>query len=329
MCRARHEPNARLANVAASAYVVLPPPGGYNTERGHAVQADHKAVNSVRKLIVSADDFGMSTGVNAGILRAHREGILTNASLMVNGAAFEDAVAIARRQPDLGVGLHLVLVQGRAASSPREIPALVDADGHFSTNPILSGVRYFFQPGVRSQLRREIRAQLEKFADTGLRLSHVDGHLNIHMHPTVLPMLLDVADEFGIRAMRLAREPLRPALRFDGKHAVRKSFEALVFSALGRFAEARLRDHSIAYPRTMYGLHQTGHISEAYLLHTLAEFPAGLSEVYCHAAEVDDEARRWRPDDYDSDGEVDALTSNRVRAALAAGGIELTSYLDC
>ena len=271
----------------------------------------------------------MSSGVNAGILRAHRDGILTNASLMVNGAAFDDAVAMARRHPELAVGLHLVLVQGRAAAAPRSIPALVDADGHFSTNPILSGVRYFFQPGVRSQLRTEIRAQLQKFADTGLRLSHVDGHLNIHMHPAVLPMLLEVADEFGIRAMRLARESLRRALRFDRKHVVRKSFEALAFAALGRFAEARLRDRSIAYPRTMYGLHQTGHISEAYLLHTLAEFPEGLSEIYCHAAEVDEEARRWRPEDYDSAGEVDALTSDRVRAALAAQNIELTSYLDC
>src|SRR5579862_6250198 len=117
----------------------------------------------IRRLIVSADDFGLSPGVNAGIMRAHRDGILTDASLMVNGAACDEAVELARAAPRLSVGLHLVLLQGRAALPPSAIPGLVDAAGMFRDNPIAVGFRYFFTPGIHVQLEREICAQIEKY----------------------------------------------------------------------------------------------------------------------------------------------------------------------
>ena len=106
------------------------------------------------RLIVAADDFGMSPGVNAGILRAHREGILTETSLMVRGAAVQEAVALARDTPSLGVGLHLTLLQDHCTAPPAAIPLLVDAEGRFSDNPVWTGMRYFFVPGIREQLRR-------------------------------------------------------------------------------------------------------------------------------------------------------------------------------
>ncbi len=268
----------------------------------------------------------MSPGINAGILQAHRDGVLTDAGLMVNGGAVDEAVAMASDTPSLSVGLHLVLVQGCATSPPREIPDLVDDTGHFGTNPIACGVRYFFQPRIRAQLEREIRAQLEKFLATGLDLSHVDGHLNIHMHPAVLPILIDLSEEFGIGAARLSREPLLPALRYDRSHLCRKTFEAVTFHAVGAYAESRLLTASIRHTGNMIGLHQTGHIDEDYLLHVLAELPAGVSEIYCHAGHIDKEAARWRPANYRSDAELAALTSPRVRDALTKLGIELTNY---
>jgi chitin disaccharide deacetylase len=279
-----------------------------------------------KRLIVSADDFGMSPGINAGIARAHRDGILTDASLMVNGAAFDEAVRLAKEMPSLSVGLHLVLVQGRASAPAAAIPALVDASGFFANAPIASGLRYFFQPGVRRQLETEIRAQLEKFRASGLELSHVDGHLNVHMHPAVLPILLDLAPAMDIGAVRLSREPLLAALRFDRRHLLRKSFEATVFHALSAHAIDKLDARSIGYPRRMYGLHQTGHVTEEYLLHVIARLPDGVSEIYCHAGVVDDEAARWRPADYRSDEELRALTSARVRESLRDNEVELTSY---
>jgi hopanoid biosynthesis associated protein HpnK len=279
-----------------------------------------------RRLIVSADDFGMSSGVNAGILRAHREGILTDVGLMVNGRAFDEAVELARSNPTLSVGLHLTLAQGWATAPPDEIPLLAGRDGLFRMNPIWSGLRFFFLPGVRAQLRREIRAQLDKFKATGLPLSHVDGHVTIHAHPTVLSILIECAPEYGIRAVRLPSEPLLPALRFDRRHLGRKLFEATVFAALSRHARKRLARAGIAHPERMFGLHQTGRISERYLLELLPQLPEGVSELYCHAALPDDECRRWRPLDYESEREMVALTSPRVRAEIERQDIELISY---
>jgi len=283
-------------------------------------------VSGRRRLIVAADDFGMSAGVNAGILRAYRDGILTDTSLMVNGQAFAEATELARANPGLSVGLHLMLVQGRCAAPPASIPLLADADGIFGNAPVWAGMRFFFIPGVRAQLRREIIAQLDKFLATGLPLSHVDGHLTIHMHPVVVDVLVDVCQQYGIRAVRLPREPLAPALRYDRRHLLRKLFEATSFNALSRWALPHLRRARLHHPDRMFGLHQTGHVSEEYLLSVLADLPPGVNEVYCHPALIDDEARRWRPADYESEQELAALTSPRVRAAIDQTGIELITY---
>jgi hopanoid biosynthesis associated protein HpnK len=280
----------------------------------------------MRSLIVSADDFGMSSGVNRGIIRAHRDGILTDASLMVNGQAFEEAVELARAHPTLSVGLHLMLVQGHATRPAADIPLLTDAQGMFSMHPIRSGMRFFFTPGIRAQLEREIVAQLDRFRSTGLPLSHVDGHLTIHMHPTVVEILTEHAAEYGIGAMRLPREPLLPALRFDRSHLVRKVFEAVSFHSLSRHAEPLLAAASIRHPRRMFGLHQTGHVSEEYVLDVLRGLPPGVSELYCHAAVSDEESRRWRPADYESERELEALLSPRVREAIEREEIRLTTY---
>jgi hopanoid biosynthesis associated protein HpnK len=281
-----------------------------------------------RRLIVAADDFGMSAGVNAAIIRAHHDGILTDTSLMVNGQAFAQAVELAHANPTLGVGLHLMLVQGRAALPAERIPLLTGPDGLFGNAPVVAGMRYFFTPGIRAQLRSEICAQLDKFAATGLPLSHVDGHLTIHMQPVVLNILIELRDRYGIRAVRLPREPLRPALRYDRRHLLRKLFEAMSFNALSRWAVPRLARAGVHHPDRMFGLHQTGQVSEDYLLAVLADLPPGVSEVYCHPALLDDEARRWRPASYASEQELAALTSARVRAAVEQGGIERISYRD-
>lgn len=281
-----------------------------------------------RRLIVSADDFGLSPGVNQGIVQAHLHGLLTNASAMVNGVAFAQAVELAKQHPRLGVGLHLVLLQGRATLPHKEIPDLVDARGEFSRQPVATGLRYFFVRRLRVQLEREIRAQLEKFLATGLRLSHVDGHLNIHMHPTVLDILVRLAPEYGIRALRLPREPLGVTLRASLWQWWRKVAEALTFRALVAHARPKLDGAKVRYPDFMFGLHQSGRMTEDYWTAILPHLPLGTTEVYTHASLVDDEAARWRPADYDCEGELRALTSPRLRALVDAQGIELISYAD-
>jgi hopanoid biosynthesis associated protein HpnK len=281
-----------------------------------------------RRLIVNGDDFGLSPQVNAGILHAHRSGILTNTSLMVTGPAWEDAVALARATPSLSVGLHLTLVQGRAALSPRLLADLTDHDGNFSNNPTLAGVRYFFSRRAREQVRAECRAQIERFLATGLPLAHVDGHLNIHMHPAVLDVLLDLAREYGVTAMRLTREDLVSSLALDAQHALRKRWQSLIFTRLSRGAERKLRACGIAFPDALFGLHQSGDLNERYLLNLLPRLREGVTELYCHPSFLPcPEVQRWTPA-YRRDVELEALTSPAVRAAVADQGVILISYRD-
>ena len=284
---------------------------------------------TARRLVVTADDFGAAPEVNASVVRAHRDGILTSTSLMVTGDAVEDAVRLARETPTLAVGLHLVLAQGRPAAPRAEIPDLVAADGAFRRAPVSTGLRYAWQylsSTGRAQLWREIEAQLTAFTATGLRLAHLDGHLNMHLHPMVLPILLELAPRYGIRAMRLSREDLGAALRYDRSHFPRKLAEGVVFHALAAYAAPRLRAAGIAAADRVYGMHQTGHVDEGYLLALVSALPPGLSEVYCHPAEGVAPAMAPYQQGYDHAGELAALTSARVREAVRARGVELVSY---
>lgn len=284
---------------------------------------------SVRRLVVSGDDFGAAAEVNDGIVRAHRDGILTSASLMVTGDAVAHAVGLAKANPRLAVGLHLVLAQARPAARPSQIPSLVNADGTFRDDPVLNGIRYaavWCTTSGRAQLVREVTAQLEAFADTGLPLAHVDGHCNMHLHPMIVPILVELAPRFGIRAMRLSRESLGAALRWDRRHALRKIAENRVFHALSAFAAPKLRAAGIATSDRVYGMHQTGHVDEAYLADLVRSLPPGTSEVYCHPAERQPPSMAQWQDGYDHEGEVAGLVSPRVRAAIEAANVELVSY---
>ena len=286
---------------------------------------------AARRLIVSGDDFGVAREVNSAIVRAHRSGILTSTSLMVTGEAAAEAVALAREHPRLAVGLHLVLAQGRAAAPAAEIPHLVTGGGAFRDQPILTGLRYGWEYVARSgriELRREVEAQLAAFASTGLPLAHLDGHLNMHLHPMVLPILLDLAPRYGIRAVRLSREDLGAALRYDSRHLVRKLFEGVVFRVLAAYAAPRLAAARIATADRVYGMHQTGHVDERYLLELIGTLPAGTSEIYCHPAEMAPAVLAAHQPGYDHAGELAALTSARVRAAVESGNVRLISYAE-
>lgn len=269
-----------------------------------------------RRLIVNADDFGASPAINAAVLQAHREGILTSASLMVTGAAFEEAVAIARDNPRLGVGLHLTLVCGRPALPVEQVPGLVDATGAFDSNPTRAGLRWFFRPGLHPQLEAEIRSQFERFAATGLGLDHINGHLNTHLHPVVLGILLEHARAWGIRHLRLTRDPLRLNARLVGGAWGYRLSHALIFGALCAWARPRLRRAGIDCADRVFGLLQNGRVNEAFLLKLIARLPAGDSELYSH------------PSTGEFQHELDAFLSPRARRAIEAAGIQLIRYQD-
>ncbi|KPF88250.1 hopanoid biosynthesis-associated protein HpnK [Novosphingobium sp. AAP93] len=233
-----------------------------------------------KSLIVTADDFGASLEVNSAVEQAHREGILTAASLMVAGDAAGDAVERARRLPDLGVGLHLVLVEGRPILPPEQIPALVDASGQFRTDMVRTALTIFASPSARRQLAAEIEAQFAAFAATGLKLDHVNAHKHFHLHPTIASAILRAGKRHGMTAMRAPIEPPAVIAAIDGTPR-RAGIEHLWAKALRR----RLRKAGVTVPDQVFGLAWSGALTSAKLRPLLDRLPPGLTEIYAHPAQ--------------------------------------------
>lgn len=271
----------------------------------------------MKRLIVTADDFGLTVPVNEAVEEGHCRGILTAASLMVTGEAAADAVARAKRLPKLGVGLHLVLVDGVPVLPPEQIPALVGSDGRFSTNVLAQGVRIFCLPAARRQLAAEIRAQLEAFRATGLTLDHVNAHHHFHLHPTIQRELLHFAREFGIRAVRLPLEPPRASgRRFAWLGGVLESRHALRL-------KRRLDAAGIRRNDWIFGLADSGAMTADRVRHYLEALPDGVSEIYFHPATQRPSV--W-PVDYRCRDEYEALIDPQVAAVIARRGIEPMSF---
>src|SRR5947199_1748111 len=210
-----------------------------------------ESAGQVRRLIVNADDFGMSEAVNEAVIRAHREGVLTSASLMVTGAAAAQAVRLAKENPRLAVGIHLVAVMGRSVLPQSEIPTLVDEAQNFSNNPVAAGLKYFFSPQARHEIRREIAAQFARFHETGLKLSHVDGHLHLHVHPVIFNEALRQAMKYGARRMRVPQEERRLALGFDRSHRAQKTLFTIQFGGPARYMNSKLRTAGFTLPHRL------------------------------------------------------------------------------
>ncbi|MGA2029182.1 MAG: hopanoid biosynthesis-associated protein HpnK [Verrucomicrobiota bacterium] len=272
--------------------------------------------DSVRRLIVNTDDFGLSPSVNEAVIRAHREGILTSASLMVNESGFEEAVKLAKENPKLGVGLHLTLLQGHSALPPEKIPSLVNSRGEFSNCPVGVGMKYFFNRNLREQLRAEIHAQFEKFHATDLPLDHVNGHLHLHLHPAIFKILMEDAEKFQIRHLRLTRDCLARSRRMtQGKFFTRVT-HATIFEMLSRRARKILDAKKIRHAQITFGLLQDSRVDEDYILKLLPELPPGDSELYSH------------PSLDEFKNEFDALVSPHVKEQIKKLGIELIRYQD-
>jgi hopanoid biosynthesis associated protein HpnK len=271
---------------------------------------------ATRRLIVNADDFGLSHEVNMAVIRAHTEGVLTTASLMVNEDGFGEAVELARQHPRLGVGLHLSLVCGRSALRQSEIPNLVDAQQRFPNCPVSAGMKFFFDPRCRGQLEREITAQFEKFFATGLALDHVNGHLHFHLHPAVFGIVMKHARGWKVRQLRLTRDPFWMNARLArGRWGYRIS-HAVIFALLSPRARSVLTKADIRHTRNVYGLLQHGLVDESFVAGLLTDLPAGDSELYSHPS-----LTQFRH-------ELDALLSPKVRGIIVGRGIELIRYQD-
>lgn len=304
--------------------------------RGSASQLLHEVTShngavvvQVRRprLIVNADDFGASEEINEAVIRAFKEGVLTSASLMVTGAAAEQAVELAKANPGLAVGIHLVTVVGQSALPHSEIPTLVDDAGNFSNTPTAAGLKYFFLPRARRELRKELAAQFEKFHSTGLPLSHIDGHLHLHVHPVIFNIALDLGAKSGCRHMRVPVEERWLALDFDRDSRLRKTIHSVLFGGLASYMKKKLLARGFTFPARVYGNLQSGRMSEGYFLYALEHLEADASEIYFHPAAYADE-KSLSSDECQASIEFEALTSAKIKDRIQTLGINLINYSD-
>jgi chitin disaccharide deacetylase len=261
----------------------------------------------VTKILFNCDDFGKSHRVNQAILRAHREGVLGSASLMVTGEALQEAVEIAKENPRLKVGLHLALSEVKPALAPEQIPDLVEPTGCFPSDPGKSGIRIAFNSKARIQAAKEIEAQFQRFKATGLTPAHVDGHHHLHMHPWIFSECLRWGEALGFQRIRVVQEfadPFPP--RRDSQQFSAKLARHLVFIALSMGCRQLLVGKNLESFDGVLGLWETGRMSEDYLLSAIPQLPSGRWEVYNHIGSEDCEV------------ELQAMLSERVKKLVRA-----------
>jgi len=276
---------------------------------------------SRRLVIFTADDFGLASPVNEAVALAHRQGLLRCASLMVAAPAAASALALARDLPELCLGVHLTLIQGRAVLPPRHIPLLVDSQGRFPNSPVRTGWRYYFHPKLLPQIRRELAAQIEAALAAGLTLWHLNGHVNLHLHPRIFPVVADLAREYRIPAVRLAEEDWRTTLALAPDRPIAKVSQGLIFLLLSRRARRRARAAGLICNDHLFGFLNDGRMTEEFLLALVPKLSPGVTEIYSHPASfADAELRRWAPR-YRRREELAALLSPRLQAALAAARV--------
>jgi predicted glycoside hydrolase/deacetylase ChbG (UPF0249 family) len=269
-------------------------------------------VTARKQLVVNADDFGFTPDVNQGIVEAHRRGILTATTVMANGAAFDDAVRLARETPSLDIGCHLVLIGGRSLVTGRVLPASV---------PQLLGAL------ARRELRpyEELAAQVRKIRQSGIRPTHLDTHKHTHLAPPVLDAVARLGQEFDIRWVRRPFDFPLNALRGTVPRLKRLTSDAL--RLLRRRFHRVLERHGCRTTDHFAGFQITGRFRTAELLELLASIPDGSTELMCHPGHCGEALQSARTRLKESrEHELEALVAPEVRAAVERHGIELVSY---
>ena len=276
----------------------------------------------MKRLIVTADDFGAAREVNEAVETAHRGGILSAASLMVAAPAAADAISIARRLRSLRVGLHIVLLEGRPVLPPAAVGRLVNRDGEFPDNPVALGARLVRSREARRQLAAEITAQFAAFSDSGLTLDHCNAHKHFHLHPVVAELIASIGPRFGLCAVRVPLEPVAVLGRVERSTPSPAAALTVPFAA---WLRRRLATAGLVTPDAVFGLRWSGQMTRPRLAALIRHLPEGLSEIYLHPATgpYRGGARGYRYRD-----ELEGLMAPEVAAACRQPSLYLGGFSD-
>lgn len=272
-----------------------------------------------RRVIFNADDFGLCASINAGVIAAHESGVVRSASIIATGGAFDAAAEYAHKHPALDTGLHLALCDGRPVCDPATVRSLVDADGRFARGHAAFLRRWLSGRVVHAEVAAELRAQMKKVREAGLRITHLDSHQHLHAQPGIWKIVSQLAAENGVRSVRNPDE--------RGGAAVLRPFRsAQRFALSSAWRVARSAAEGASMPDHFLGVMHAGRWNGENLRRQIRALRPGLTEICCHpraAALPGEEAQKWG---YDYRGELAALTDPELPRFLERENLRLTTF---
>ena len=287
----------------------------------------------MKNLIVNADDLGWTTGVNRGIAEAHRNGIVTSASLLANGVAFAGGVELARENPRLSVGVHLNLSDGAPVAGREAVPSLVGETGELVGGPESWLLKIAMRGLVAGEVEKEWGAQIRKVRDAGVTVTHLDGHKHVHMLPGLFEIALRLAKRNAVGAVRVSHEAssLRTALsagaELRASAVLKQGVQARGLKLLARDAREKAERAGISTADYFCGIAQTGELTKEGVARLLRNLPDGTTELMCHPGYVDEELRATSTRlQVSREKEVEILTDPEIRNLVASQGIRLIDY---
>ena len=279
----------------------------------------------MKKLIVNADDFGLHEEINKGIIKGFQEGFITSTSLMCSAPAFENAVALAKENPGLGIGIHLTLVGSVPSVLPKEkISSLVNDKGLFPENYVAFAKMFYTGQVKMVQLESELRAQIEKALATGLNITHVDSHQHTHVLPGMTGLVVKLCNEYKIKNIRIPQEGYFFSGGFAGGLGRKIGRAGLSFCAC--LAAMQAKSTGLAYPESFFGMLAGGNLNETLVGNIITSLPDGVSEIMTHPGLNKQELDKHFTWDYHWEDELNAFLSAKNKTLLEQHKVALMNF---
>lgn len=277
-----------------------------------------------RRIVINADDFGLSEAVNNAVAKAHTEGVLTSATIMANMPAADEAVKIAKKLPGLGVGVHLNLSEGKPLSKDSSVACLLNSNGEFTLSPFKLSVLSIAGHKIRSAIRTELAAQIQWVLDNGLTPTHLDSHNHIHTLPPIYPIVCDLARRFEIPAVRYTFEPkdlCRMPWPLPAEYGRQRARTARIMARINRIQNSRFLKTD-----ALLGIAHKGKIDVSFFKAVTLYSSARTAEVMTHPGLADTAGQDETKLQHQQRLELEALCSERTKQHFNDAKIKLTHY---
>lgn len=278
----------------------------------------------LKQAIVNADDFGLTTEINQGIIRAFEEGIVTSTSLSANGDAFREAVAFIKTTPSLDVGIHLTVVEERPVLPPQTIPSLVDNTGRFRKKAQVFFADYLKGKISMQEVKREFHAQVKKILDHGISITHIDSHQHIHILPKIAVITIELAEEYGIKFIRFPKEDME-FRKILSARKIKRLVQQMAVNFFCSYSRNRLKNYSLDH---FFGFYDGGRLDKEKLIQIFRKMSRGNSELMCHPglgmnANTPTGYEHW---DYAWGEELNSLMDEELKEVISQENIQLVNF---